>query len=156
VFAFRPTESSLMKQTILAASAVLFLAACAGADPSRGPQSGPSGAPESPGSSSFATREVVRRAWTLMTQEYPPLLRDAGVGGEVLVRFTLLADGSTSGSRVTRADHELFGDAAQRVVSRLRFPTAVVASRPVPLQVEGSLLFNPNGAHRATFQSVSP
>jgi TonB family protein len=57
-----------------------------------------------------------------IARNYPPLLRDAGVSGEVVLRVGLTPDGVPNPSDVTvlSASHEAFVDAAKHVLLRLR------------------------------------
>lgn len=73
-----------------------------------------------------------------LSRRYPPLLRDAGVGGSVQVRFRILPDGSVDpGSpRVTSATHDMFVEPTLAAVRGLRFEPATVHGRPVRLWVE--------------------
>jgi outer membrane biosynthesis protein TonB len=58
-----------------------------------------------------------------MREAYPRQLRDAGVSGETLATFTVLADGTVSRAsiRVGRASTDDFREPTRHVVSRLRF-----------------------------------
>jgi TonB family protein len=66
-------------------------------------------------------------------REYPPLLRDAGVEGEVTVRFRIRADGAPDPASIgiEQSTHPLFADAAGRVVREMRFRPAKLGGRPV-------------------------
>lgn len=61
---------------------------------------------------------AVRRA---MVMEYPPLLRDAGVTGEVVLRFHIDARGVPGEAEVVRASHPAFAEAARRVLRQTRW-----------------------------------
>lgn len=73
-----------------------------------------------------------------MERNYPPLLRDAGVGGTVQVRFRVLEDGAVDATSITvvSSSHEQFNEATDRSVRRLRFRPATVAAKPVRVWVD--------------------
>lgn len=72
-----------------------------------------------------------------LSRSYPPLLRDAGVGGQVQVKMRVNEDGRVDASSIEILDtsHEQFGDAARRVVERMRFRPAKVDGRAVKVWV---------------------
>lgn len=72
-----------------------------------------------------------------LVRNYPPLLRDAGVGGTVQVKMRVNEDGRVDASSVEilETSHEQFGDAARRVVERMRFRPAKVNGRAVRVWV---------------------
>jgi protein TonB len=72
-----------------------------------------------------------------LSRNYPPLLRDAGVGGQVQVKFRVNEDGRVDAESIEIIDtsHEAFGDATKRVVERMRFRPAKVDGRPVKVWV---------------------
>ena len=55
---------------------------------------------------------------------YPPLLRDAGVTGSAEVQVRITAEGVVADTRVVRASHPAFGDAAARALAVARFRPA--------------------------------
>jgi TonB family protein len=67
----------------------------------------------------------------LIDRTYPPLLRDAGVRGEVEVELVVGTDGVPRNPTVLRATHEAFAQAAITVVNGARFRPAVKDGRPV-------------------------
>jgi protein TonB len=77
--------------------------------------------------------EVARQ----LSRNYPPLLRDAGVVGTVTVRMRGMENGSVDPESVAseNSTHEAFGDAAKRVVERMRFRPAKVGGRAVKVWV---------------------
>lgn len=79
----------------------------------------------------------------LLTRNYPPDLRDAGVRGEVWVRFRVLQDGSVDSEsvQVIRTTNPAFNDAAVISVRALRFRPARVYGRPVRVWVEQPIAF---------------
>jgi TonB family protein len=72
-----------------------------------------------------------------LSRNYPPLLRDAGVEGNATVRLRVQRDGSVDQEsiQVENATHPMFGEAASRVVERMRFSPAKVHGEPVPVWV---------------------
>jgi TonB family protein len=60
----------------------------------------------------------------------PPLLRDAGVGGSVLLEFTLGTNGSLSNPVVVSSENEQFSEAALRLATRMRFTPLRVGGAP--------------------------
>jgi periplasmic protein TonB len=83
--------------------------------------------------------EVVR----LVTRNYPPLLRDAGVTGSVTLRLQVNPDGRVDPAsiQVENASHEAFGDAAKKVVERMRFRAAKVNGRAVRISITIPIVF---------------
>lgn len=77
--------------------------------------------------------EVARQ----MSRNYPPLLRDAGVTGTVTIRMRVNEDGRVDAESISveNSTHEAFGDAAKRVVERMRFRPAKVGGRAVKVWV---------------------
>jgi len=77
--------------------------------------------------------EVARQ----MSRNYPPLLRDAGVAGTVTIRMRVNEDGRVDAESISveNSTHEAFGDAAKRVVERMRFRPAKVGGRSVKVWV---------------------
>jgi TonB family protein len=74
---------------------------------------------------------------TQLSRNYPPLLRDAGVVGSANVRLRVMRDGSVDPESITveNATHPMFGEAASRVVERMRFRPAKIHGEPVPVWV---------------------
>jgi len=64
---------------------------------------------------------------------YPPVLRDAHVGGLVLVQFVVDAEGAPDMStfKVLRTSHELFSEAVHEAVATMRFKPATIGGRAV-------------------------
>ena len=66
-------------------------------------------------------QEVVRA----MQEAYPPLLRDAGIGGAVRIYFFIQADGSVGGFQIDESSgHAAIDDAALRVADVYKFSPA--------------------------------
>jgi TonB family protein len=83
----------------------------------------------------LSNHAVVQRA---LERTYPPLLRDAGVGGSVSLRFTIMEDGSVDPAsvEVLESDNPQFSQAAIEVAERMRFTTGMVNDRPVRTTVQ--------------------
>lgn len=78
-------------------------------------------------------RDVIR--W--MTRNHPPLLRDAGRGGTVVLMVQVGRDGRVRSSRVLRSSGEAQMDAAAtRAAANLRGRPAHVGDTPVTVEVE--------------------
>lgn len=150
-----PIDHGTMRNLMwVTTGAVLVLSACANPTPEGSPV--PAVAPsETNGSHSVFTAELVARVRQMMEREYPPLLRDAGVGGDVVVHFNILADGRVSDIHVQSANQEMFGTAARRIVSRLEFGPAAAVGRIVPLGADGVLRFRQGRAHEVIFNAAA-
>lgn len=72
---------------------------------------------------------------TLLAREYPTLLRDAGVGGEVLLAFVVDARGRARSVRVVSSTADEFVRPSIRTIRRLRFTPARLDGAPVPVRV---------------------
>jgi TonB family protein len=79
-----------------------------------------------------------------VTRQYPPLLRDAGVGGTVVVQLTVDSTGTVvPGSlRVVRQEHPEFDAPALRVLAGMRFSPARLNGEAVPVTIEIPLTFS--------------
>jgi TonB family protein len=86
---------------------------------------------------SVANPEVVSAA---LRQEYPALLRDAGIEGTAVLELRVAANGTLSGTRIVESSHPAFGQAAVRAIAAARFRparhrgTAVATTTLIPLQ----------------------
>jgi periplasmic protein TonB len=82
--------------------------------------------------------EVVRA----MEREYPPLLRDAGIGGTVRVYFFIDEQGRVQDYRVDQSSgHQALDDAALAVASVYRFSPALNRDKQVPVWVSFPITF---------------
>ncbi|HET7232636.1 MAG TPA: TonB family protein [Longimicrobium sp.] len=72
-----------------------------------------------------------------LSRNYPPLLRDAGVGGTVRVRFRITRTGGVDASsiEVLESTHEAFTDAAAHVAREMRFRPGRHNGSAVPVWV---------------------
>jgi len=80
-----------------------------------------------------------------LVRNYPPLLRDAGVGGTVQIQMVVNEDGTPDPATVEiiSTDHEQFADAARRVVERMRFRPAKVNGQAVKVRIQIPITFQP-------------
>jgi len=82
--------------------------------------------------------EVVRA----MQREYPPLLRDAGIGGTVSVFFFIDENGTVRDRRLNESSgHQALDEAALRVADIYRFSPALNRDRKVPVWVSFPITF---------------
>lgn len=82
--------------------------------------------------------EVVRT----MEREYPPLLRDAGIGGTVKVYFFIDETGKVGDYRIDQTSgHAALDDAALKVASVYRFSPALNRDKRVPVWVSFGITF---------------
>lgn len=90
----------------------------------------------------LSNRSDVGRA---LERNYPPLLRDAGVGGTVTLSFRVNEDGRVDPASISvvSSDNEQFSDAAKKVVERMRFRPAKVNGRAVKVLVSLPVTFQP-------------
>jgi TonB family protein len=91
---------------------------------------------------SLSNSSEVQRA---LERNYPPLLRDAGVGGTVQLSFRVNEDGRVDAStiEVVSSDNDQFSEAAKKVVERMRFRPAKVNDSPVKVLVQLPITFQP-------------
>lgn len=112
------------------------------------PSSEPTGAgnPEPAGNGEPMTIDMVEErpelsnrtlAERLLRQNYPDLLRDAGVTGRTIVSMIIDAEGRVEpGSvRVIESSHEAFADPAVKVAERMRFRPAKLNRQAVPVMI---------------------
>ena len=78
-----------------------------------------------------------------LSRNYPPLLRDGGIGGTVQVRFRITRTGGVDASsiEVLESTHEAFTDAAVRVAREMRFRPGRYNGSPVPVWVTLPITF---------------
>ncbi len=88
---------------------------------------------------SILNRNDVVRA---MEREYPPLLRDAGIGGQVRVYFFIDEDGVVQDYRIDQSSgHQALDDAALAVADVYRFSAALNRDKKVPVWVSFPITF---------------
>lgn len=84
-------------------------------------------------------RQAVVRA---VEREYPPLLRDAGVGGTVLMYFFIDENGVVQEYRVHESSgHAALDQAAQRVANVFEFTAAMNRDQRVPVWIQIPITF---------------
>jgi TonB family protein len=77
-----------------------------------------------------------------MTREYPPLLRDAGIGGTTQVYFLIDEEGVVEQVRLDESSgHEALDTAALNVAGAFRFSPALNGEEPVPVWVSFPITF---------------
>ena len=77
-----------------------------------------------------------------MQEAYPPLLREAGIGGRVLVYFFIEADGEVTEVRINESSgHPALDDAALRVADVYHFTPALNHEERVPVWVTFPITF---------------
>jgi protein TonB len=88
---------------------------------------------------SILNRDEVVRA---MEREYPPLLRDAGIGGTVKVYFFIDENGAVQDTRVDQTSgHQALDEAALKVANIYRFSPALNRDKKVPVWVSFPITF---------------
>ncbi len=81
-----------------------------------------------------------------LAREYPPLLRDAGIGGTVIVWFFIDEEGVVRNQLVQRSSgHEALDQAALRVAPVFRFTPALNRDQAVPVWVQLPITFTTGG-----------
>jgi protein TonB len=80
-----------------------------------------------------------------MRRLYPANLRDAGVGGTVVVQFVVNAEGRVESSsiRIIRAEHPALGEQTRRAVADFRFRPAQKGNRNVRQLVQMPIVWQP-------------
>ena len=148
----RSRVAPLRMAAFAAGAALLFAAACGTPRPAASP---PPVQPEG----DFAAAEVAApldisevttppklqnagEIAALLAQHYPPLLRDAGVTGRVLIHATVDEDGETTDVQATEASHAEFGAAAVATALRMRFTPAEMDGKPVAVRFSQPIAFN--------------
>lgn len=105
----------------------------------------PLGVPDTITSTPYFEYQVERPAALrgAMALRYPPVLRTAGVEGEVLASFVVQEDGrvDTSTFRVLGSDHPLFTDAVRTAVVNATYDAAEVGGRRVRQLVQQPFVF---------------
>ena len=100
-----------------------------------------------PGSGDIVDVDAVERAPHMLgnapAPHYPAALREAGVDGNVVLRFVIdtLGRAEADGVVILQATHPLFADAVKNVLGRYRFRPGEVGSRKVRTMVQQSFTF---------------
>ena len=77
-----------------------------------------------------------------LMREYPPILRDAGIGGTVVVWFFITEDGVVQDKRVSRSSGQVqFDEAALEVADVFRFSPALNRDQRVQVWIEVPITF---------------
>lgn len=94
---------------------------------------------------------------SLLEQSYPPLLRNAGVGGNVIVWVKVDEAGRAADTRIAKASgHDALDAAALRVAGAMRFTPAENDGRPVVAWIQLPIVFRPPQASGSAPASGSP
>ena len=84
-----------------------------------------------------------------LKREYPPILRDAGIGGTVVVWFFVSAEGVVADRRVSESSgHTQFDEAALRVADVFRFTPALNRDQRVEVWIQLPITFQALSAQR--------
>jgi len=84
-------------------------------------------------------RAEVQRA---LEREYPPLLRDAGIGGQVMVWFFIDEQGAVQNTLVNQSSgHKALDDAALKVAEVIEFTPALNRDKRVPVWISLPITF---------------
>ena len=87
----------------------------------------------------YKNKEEMQRA---LVREYPPLLRDAGIGGTVVVWFLVDEHGKVVKTQLkTSSDHAALDEAAKKVADVAVFAPALHRDKPVPVWVALPITF---------------
>jgi bla regulator protein blaR1 len=77
-----------------------------------------------------------------LAAEYPPILRDAGIGGVVMVYFFIDEEGVVAEAQVKQpSGHQALDQAAVRAARQFRFSPALNQGEPVPVWVQIPIRF---------------
>ena len=99
-------------------------------------------------------REDVART---LARNYPPLLRDAGIGGSPTVHFFIDEGGIPQKTLIGKTSgYPALDEAALHVASTMRFSPARNRDRIVPVWVEIPIVFSVGGATRASVKVPPP
>ena len=82
------------------------------------------------------------RSEEALTREYPPLLRDAGIGGTVEVWFQIDEEGAVRQTLVkTSSGHAALDEAALKVADVIEFTPALNRDKRVPVWISLPITF---------------
>ena len=77
-----------------------------------------------------------------LEREYPPLLRDAGIGGTANIWFFIDENGRVQDTRIQESSgHQQLDEAALRVADIMRFTAALNRDKKVPVWVAFPITF---------------
>lgn len=78
----------------------------------------------------------------LLERQYPPMLRDAGIGGTVVLWVFITEDGSVQSTRVTQGSgYEQLDKVAQEVMAQAQFTPALNRDQRVPVWIQLPVTF---------------
>jgi protein TonB len=81
-----------------------------------------------------------------MIREYPPLLRDARIGGRVIVHFFIDENGVVQNAVIAQScGQKALDDAALRVATLAEFTPALNRDRRVPVWIQLPITFTTTG-----------
>jgi len=104
---------------------------------------------EAPTPTPFSTRPTLlnrEEVAVVLEREYPPLLRDAGIGGTAYVRVFLDEEGRVRNAQIGESTgHAALDDAALRVAEAIRFSPALNGDKPVPVWISFPVTFSRQG-----------
>jgi periplasmic protein TonB len=77
-----------------------------------------------------------------LVRRYPPVLREAGVGGTAVLWVFIDAEGAVGNTRVAQSSgHDLLDEAARAVMSELTFTPARNRGEPVAVWIQLPITF---------------
>ena len=86
--------------------------------------------------------ELAEEVLRALTNEYPTLLREAGIGGNVQVWFFIDEEGVTRRTLINDSSgHLALDDAALRVADAVEFTPALNGEKPVPVWISLPITF---------------
>lgn len=98
---------------------------------------------------SFIPRDVEPRATNdaeiqrLLQKMYPPMLRDAGVGGQVTLWLFVTEKGQVEKAQVQKSSgYDAFDQAARKVAMQMEFKPALNRDKPIGVWVQRVITFN--------------
>ena len=99
--------------------------------------------PRSPRSLSVRISSTSRDVQLALEEEYPPILRDAGIGGTVSVQFFIDEEGTVQRTLVAQTSgHPSLDEAALRVARVFKFAPALNLGRVVPVWIAIPITFS--------------
>src|SRR5690606_30537870 len=115
---------------------------------------------EAPGFTPMTERPELQnseRVRELLVSEYPPLLRDAGIGGMVVVWFYIDRQGRVARALLSKTSgYRALDEAALRVAAGMEFTPAKHRDAVVPVWVEIPIVFRADGKKTDTAGVVPP
>jgi len=82
---------------------------------------------------------------SLMQRMYPRALREAGIGGDVLMWVYVDEQGNPANAQINRSSgHSQLDDTALAIAQRMRFSPAMLRDQPVAVWIAQPITFNPS------------